>query len=107
MSTLDKILELLKQKGITDQDFIKAIGLNTRNLVTDWKVGKTNSYRKYIPEISEFFHVSADYLLGIQSSGNYPEDVEQLIAVYAKLDQDSKEKVREYAQLLEQKNSKE
>ena len=60
MSILDRIVELLgeqDQKKLTDYLHLK------KSAFTDWKSGKSNSYRKYLIEISEFFGVSIDYLV--------------------------------------------
>lgn len=34
------------------------------NVVTNWKNGSLRSYRKYIDQIAEFYHVSPQYLRG-------------------------------------------
>lgn len=47
----------MKQKDLTDY-----LGL-TKNAFTDWKGGKSESYKKYLPQIAEFLNVSVDYLL--------------------------------------------
>lgn len=65
MDTLQKILELLQQRNIDQQELAKFIGVG-RFAVTEWKSGKTKSYMKYIDKIAAFFNVSADYLLGTE-----------------------------------------
>lgn len=60
MEILDRIIILLgtrEQKELTD--FLKL----RKSAFTDWKSGKSNSYRKYLIEIAEFFNVSLDYLV--------------------------------------------
>ena len=61
--TLEKILNLLKTKGIKDKDFVSAIGLYSSAL-SEWKSGKSVSYKKHIDKIAEYLGVSVDYLLG-------------------------------------------
>ena len=59
MDILDRIIELLgddDQKKLTDYLHLK------KTAFTDWKSGRSNSYRKYLIEIAEFFGVSIDYL---------------------------------------------
>lgn len=63
MTTIEKILTLLEQKGIEQQQFALAIGVNKQK-ISEWKSGKTKSYMKYIDKIAEFLSVSTDYLLG-------------------------------------------
>jgi len=62
METLERILNLLKNKKIQQKDFVKNIGLNS-SAVTDWKSGQSKSYRTHAYKIAEYFNVSVDYLL--------------------------------------------
>ena len=60
LDILDRIIELLRdddQKKLTDYLHLK------KTAFTDWKSGRSNSYRKYLIEIAEFFGVSIDYLV--------------------------------------------
>ncbi len=60
MEILNRIIVLLgarDQKELTDFLNLK------KTAFTDWKSGKSNSYRKYLIEIAEFFNVSLDYLV--------------------------------------------
>ncbi len=60
MDILDRIIDLLgdnDQKKLTDYLHLK------KTAFTDWKSGRSNSYRKYLIEIAEFFGVSIDYLV--------------------------------------------
>ena len=63
METLLTICSLLKIKKLKQKDLTDYLGLSKNNF-TDWKAGRTNSYMKYLPQISEFLNVSVDYLLG-------------------------------------------
>lgn len=62
MSTLDKILHLLKLRGMPDSELARKIGIS-RSSVTDWKNGKTSSYRKHIVAIADILDVTPEYLL--------------------------------------------
>jgi len=55
--TLRNILYLLWDNDVTELDFCLAIGIN-KSAVTDWKNGKTSSYKKYLPEIAGYFKTS-------------------------------------------------
>ena len=77
METLAIICNLLKIKKLKQKDLTDYIGLSKNNF-TDWKSGKSNSYIKYLPQISEFLNVSVDYLLGreeIQKKGDAIADI--------------------------------
>ena len=67
MDTMAVILSIMKEKGITQKDICKAIGVGAPKF-TDWKTGRVRSYHKYIPQIAEYLGVSADMILGKASS---------------------------------------
>lgn len=71
LDILDRIISLLgkkEQRELTDY-----LGLK-KTAFSDWKSGKSNSYRKYLIEISEFFNVSIDYLVyGKERTVDEPE----------------------------------
>lgn len=62
LDTLDRILFLLKKKGLSDSKFQELAGLGN-GTVRDWRAGKTKSYNKHIPKIAEVLSVTEDYLL--------------------------------------------
>lgn len=62
-TTIERILNLLKTKGIKDKDFVSSIGIYSSAL-SEWKSGKSVSYKKHIDKIAEYLGVSVDYLLG-------------------------------------------
>ena len=61
--TVERILELVAEKGITEKQFLQDNGFN-RTLLSDWKSGKSSSYKKHLAKIAAYFGVSTDYLLG-------------------------------------------
>ena len=63
MTTLDKILILLKEQHKTQKQLMEYLGLG-KTAFTGWRNGKNTSYKKHIDKIAEFFDVSTDYLLG-------------------------------------------
>lgn len=83
MGILDRIISLLgntDQKQLTDY-----LGLK-KTAFTDWKSGKSNSYRKYLVEIADYFHVSLDYLVyGKENTNNISDDAKELLNYYGKL----------------------
>lgn len=60
MDILDRITLLLGSRE--QQELTKHLNLNSV-AYSEWKSGKSKSYRKYLIEISEFFNVSLDYLV--------------------------------------------
>lgn len=59
----DRIKPLFDNSGKTDADLEREIGIPAKK-ISQWNIGYTKSYNKYIPQISTYFHVSTDYLLG-------------------------------------------
>lgn len=83
MNILDRIIDLLgtaDQKQLTDY-----LGLK-KTAFTDWKSGKSNSYRKYLVEIADYFKVSLDYLVyGKENTNTLSDDAKELLAYYNSL----------------------
>lgn len=63
----DKIKPLFDSSGMTDKEIETALGL-PRGVIYKWKSGKYKSYKDYLPQISKYFHISADYLMGIDTA---------------------------------------
>jgi len=62
MNTVEKIIFLIQQRGIEQKQFANDIGIS-QQAISEWKSGKTQSYKKHINKIAEYFNVSTDYLL--------------------------------------------
>lgn len=62
MLVIDKIMYLLEHKKCNQNDLSDYLNI-PENKISEWKKGKTKSYKKYIYKIAEFFDVSTDYLL--------------------------------------------
>ena len=86
MDILDRISKLLngrEQRELTDFLGIKSVAFS------EWKSGKSKSYKKYLIEIADFFNVSIDYLVygkeinSIQD--NLSEDEKRLLNMYSLL----------------------
>lgn len=62
---LRNILFLLWEHDISDQDLCNAIGIN-KSAVTDWRSGKTSSYKRHLTEIASYLKVSVIDLMNEQ-----------------------------------------
>ena len=60
---LQRILEQIEKKGITEKKFLLDNGYSA-SAMSDWKAERMNSYKKRIDKIADYFGVSVDYLLG-------------------------------------------
>ena len=78
--TVKKILSCMKMRNITDKQLTKDIGVN-KSAVTDWKTGKTKSYKKHIDKIADYLGVSSDYLLGRSDDPLPPVDMKDVTIV--------------------------
>ena len=67
MSVLDKILILMKQNKISGKQLASDLEFN-KNVVTDWKNGKSRSYMKRLDDIASYLGTTVGYLLGDQPS---------------------------------------
>ena len=63
----EKISELRNKQNLSQQALARCLGVS-RSCVNAWEMGTSNPSIKKIIDIAEFFHVSTDYLLGINSS---------------------------------------
>ena len=94
--------ELRAENNLTQEKLAQAIGTNQRT-VARWEVGKSDSSVFYILKLAEYFHVSADYLLGVEddlgnkSYVNIQDDItpeeQKLITAYRKLSPSNREMI--------------
>ena len=75
---LQRILDLIAQKGITEKQFLQDNGFN-RTLLSEWKSGKSASYKKHVDKIADYFDVSTDYLLGKSDVRKPEQSIEDLL----------------------------
>lgn len=68
MNFYDRFIELCKEKGVSPSGVAKAIGIGTAN-ATYWKKGSIPSAQT-LAKLSDYFGVSADYLLGADSTSH-------------------------------------
>lgn len=104
LEILNRIISLLgtrDQKELTDFLNLK------KTAFTDWKSGKSNSYRKYLIEIAEFFNVSLDYLVyGKENqTTTLKHDEQELLDNYRQLAPNDKEKASKRVQELTTQNT--
>ena len=65
----DKIKHLREQKGMTQANLAKQLGI-TRSSVNAWEMGVSVPSTQYIVELAHIFKVSTDYLLGVNTSAS-------------------------------------
>lgn len=62
----DKIKQLRELAGYSQAQLAKKLDV-TRSSVNAWEMGLSTPTTQYVVALSGLFHVSADYLLGIES----------------------------------------
>ena len=67
-SCVERILEAVSSLGIDQKSFAQMIGVRPQT-ITDWKNGKTISYKRHIEKIAEALDTTTEYLL----TGNGPK----------------------------------
>lgn len=67
MMIADKIKQLRTSRGMTQTDLAKKLNI-TRSSVNAWEMGISTPSTAYLVELSTLFHVSTDYLLGLDNT---------------------------------------
>lgn len=86
----ERIRHIREQNSMTQSELAKQLGI-TRSSVNAWELGISTPSTQYIVELANIFHVSTDYLLGIDRSvtldvsGLTQEDIEALHVLVAHL----------------------
>ena len=88
MDILDRISMLLGNRE--QKELTKYLGLNSVAF-SEWKSGKSKSYRKYLIEIADFFNISIDYLVygkeKNSSTDNLSENEREMLDVFSKFNE--------------------
>ena len=85
-----RIAKLRESMDYTQQDLAKVFGVS-RSAVNAWEMGKAVPSSQLMPQIAQFFHVSTDYLYGMESSASIDlsglddKDIETVISVAQRL----------------------
>lgn len=61
----EKIRELREQSGLSQSQLAKQLDV-TRSSVNAWEMGLSTPTTQYIVALSRLFHVSTDYILGME-----------------------------------------
>ncbi|NDO18057.1 helix-turn-helix transcriptional regulator [Lachnospiraceae bacterium MD329] len=104
LCTLDRILKLITDNGLTQQEFLKSIGLN-KSAISDWKKGLNASYKKHIDKIADYFNVSVDYLLG-KTDTPTPEQQDEFSQLLQDCSPDEREQIKKYIEFVKSQRGK-
>lgn len=76
MDIADRLQHIMRISRFSEKDVANAVGC-TQSTLSSYMLGKTMPNSEMIIRLCEFFHVSADYLLGIKAKhhGKYWENI--------------------------------
>lgn len=96
----DRIKELRKEKGMTQVDLAKALGVST-GTVAMWETGKRNPSFDMLNTLSDLFDKRIDYILGTSDDARSPKLTEEELDQLAEwtVEQDYEDMLRKYALL--------
>ena len=63
MNTVDKIFQLINEKGLTAKEFANKVGVSQGN-ITDWKTGRANPSIESLQKIARYAGVQLEWLTG-------------------------------------------
>ena len=63
----ERIKMLRENKQLSQSDLSKRLGI-TRSSINAWEIGISTPSTTYLVELSQIFHVSIDYLLGLDKN---------------------------------------
>lgn len=63
----DTIKELRERAGLSQSALAKKVGV-TRSAVNAWEMGLSIPTTQYVAELAQLFHVSTDYMLGLDNT---------------------------------------
>lgn len=95
----ERLRELREEKGMTQEDLGKLLGVSGR------QAGNYEANKQFLRDeasflkITKYFNVSADYLFGLSNERNYLS-LFNVLKEYKKLTSTSKEKLRDYIDYL-------
>ena len=76
-----KVLKDLRtENGLTQLQFAQAIGTSQKN-ISRWELGETEPSVYYLKKIAEFYHISTDYILGVEDDFGHKSYDESINAV--------------------------
>ncbi len=93
---VERITEMLIRTGKSQKELTDYLGVG-KTTYSDWKNGKTNSYKRYIEKIAEFLDSSYEYILYGKETD--PDEME-LIRISRSLNKEKKTRLLAVAQTI-------
>ena len=107
MFVLEKIMQLMQEKKLSARQFEIQTQIAAASIQA-WKSGKAKPSLDAVIKIAQYFNVSTDYLLGINTKAVIlPQDHKQLISYYDQCDEIDKVRILAYAEAVAENNNRE
>lgn len=96
MITVERILEVLKARGIAPSKMLKDLGFSS-GLMSQWKSGAQKPSHEKLVKMAEYLQVSLDYLVGISDTpvlvdgDSLSDDEVKLLLLYRQKSQQGKQ----------------
>lgn len=104
----ERLKQIRLEKGYTQKDIINKINIS-QNGYSSWELGKTEPNLTSLKKLSNIFHISVDYLLGMENEegliimqNELSEDENYLIDLIRQLEMKNKSTIYELAELMVQ-----
>lgn len=105
MRIIDRVDELLKEKGLTAKELAVAIGVSSGN-ISDWRSGKAKPSTEAVAKMAVYLGVTTDYLHGLSES-RYSSEIAAASGIdYSDLSPEDRAKIEDYIALLRLKHDK-
>ncbi len=85
MSTIDRILELVDESGLTAKEYAINAGLGAGN-ITDWKTGRSKPSVESLQKIAKYANVQLEWLTGDSEFKTYQKAIENYFELQYKID---------------------
>lgn len=104
MDTKTRIFELLDEKEIEQKALAAMVGVSS-DTVSNWRVGKSNSYTRYLVQIAQALGTTSEYLLTGKESSPAPEG-DELFEKFRELTPGEREDTLAYIEFLKARRQK-
>lgn len=99
MDTRDRIFELLDAQGMEQKAFAEAVGVS-EVIVTNWRKGRSKSYKAYLVKIAQVLGTTTADLLGEKQQSSPSSEEDGLPPVWFNLNKDQKQAAVTYMKYL-------
>ena len=102
MVIVQNILNLAKEKKITNQQLCKILETNP-NKIYDWKIGKSKPSAEDVSKLADYFGCSVDYLLGRENTSDttvLPAKLQELVDTASSLSEEQLSDLLRYVRFI-------